>query len=256
MIRNQARRILIAELLSEGASPALSWYDVAAYADLAAVADFNSNRYAITTVSLANVATATAAELKVKQACTFADWFAFTNGGTNVPRFVTDNVKTQLKLQGAASEACRFSPLMEAILQRSAVSVVVRGQLIGPMGGTTYPMIVSRDADTSLIGSENSNTDASITGGPLATAGSGGFTTGFGVATGLDGAGRSLCFNGGTVATNATAKPAVVTAYLARSSASPSTLFPYADGYYDFVGVSPDRLTDAQLQTLAVPANP
>src|SRR5215217_2046753 len=62
----------------QGGGPVASWYDAAAYADLAAIADFNNNRYAITTVALASVAAATAAQLKVKQSATFAEWLAFT----------------------------------------------------------------------------------------------------------------------------------------------------------------------------------
>lgn len=59
-----------------------AWFSAPAYADMAAVAEFNLDRYAITTVALGSIPTATAAELCVKRSCSFAEFFAFTASST------------------------------------------------------------------------------------------------------------------------------------------------------------------------------
>lgn len=65
-----------------------TWFNAPAYADAAAVADFNNDRYAITTVAVGSVAGATAADLRVKRACTFAEFFAFTASSTTARTYV------------------------------------------------------------------------------------------------------------------------------------------------------------------------
>ncbi|MBA4269662.1 MAG: hypothetical protein C0447_09625 [Methylobacterium sp.] len=101
------------------------WYNDPAYADLAAIADFNRDRYAIPTTPLGSIAGATASELCVKRECTFAEWFAFTASSTTArsytdtagilrndlavdqPRFDWLNGKRQLALNGQSTNLIR-----------------------------------------------------------------------------------------------------------------------------------------------------
>ena len=98
-----------------------AWFEAPAYADLAAIADFGADRYAITTVPLAGIAAASAAELRVKRAASFAELIAFTCSASaarsyldaqgtlradlaaDQPRFDWTNGRRQLALNGAAT---------------------------------------------------------------------------------------------------------------------------------------------------------
>ena len=91
------------------------------------------------------------------------------------------------------------------------------------------------------------------TNGINATLGSGVHPSAYGGAVAFDAAGRSLVGNGGTVATDANAIGTRTTMYLGRGT-SVGAGAPYGDGFYDLVGFSPERLTNAQLQSLAVAA--
>lgn len=136
------------------------WFEAAGYADLAAIADFNLDRYAITVVPLANIATATVAELCVKRACTFAEWFAFTCSSTTArsyfdaggiwrndlavdqPRFSWINGRRQLALNAQSSNGTRNSTM-----QGAAVGVLGSGGALptnwatGGAGGLTIEVV-------------------------------------------------------------------------------------------------------------------
>jgi hypothetical protein len=58
------------------------WANAPELADLAAFADFNRDRYAITSVPPADIATAEPSALCHKRPCSFGDWFAFTATST------------------------------------------------------------------------------------------------------------------------------------------------------------------------------
>src|SRR5215213_2580573 len=110
--------------LNKNRQPPVNWYDDAAYADMAVVADFNNDRYAITTVALGSIAAATAVQLKVKRASTFAEIFAYTAASAlertytdvfgnivsdrlaNIHRLTFVNGKRQLRLENAATNLC------------------------------------------------------------------------------------------------------------------------------------------------------
>ena len=420
------------------------WFEAAAYADLAAIADFNLDRYAITIVPLANIAAATAAELCVKRACTFAEWFAFTCSSTGArsyfdaggiwrndlavdrPRFSWINGKRQLALSAQAVNACtsnnaggvagvlgggggslpagwsytfnssmtltvsyptvnglpicrvritgtptstggqylnfegnavvaagsasavsvfaalqggalagtsvqlrhtqaqsglditpnaalgryadartitgtnaqcciRFgfpdtvtpqdftldiavpqreagapfisppiigpagttraietaemSPALEAILQRSAASIVVRGQNFLRAQG----MMIGVNGGSALLRSATARTTAVIDGSASLVSGGGlSFeTNAWAAASAFDAAGRGVVRNGGTVTSDAGTPPGTRTAaYLGRNGSG--TL--YGDGWYDWVGIAPSRLSNARLAELAVAA--
>jgi hypothetical protein len=63
------------------------WFNAPAFADMAAVADLNLHRYAITTVPLGSIPTATAAELCVKRPATFAEMFAYLCSSSGAARW-------------------------------------------------------------------------------------------------------------------------------------------------------------------------
>jgi hypothetical protein len=164
--------------------------------------------------------------------------------------FATPYIPTTSVSVARAVETCRMSPAIEAILQRSAASVVVRGGLAqntstGRIVGTvTSSGLISGSATAGQV----TSWDAVNNRGLGATLGSG-TKTAFGAAYGFDGAGQSLVANRGTVATDAFAPDARTTAYLGRAASGM-----HADGWYDFVGIAPSRLSDARLTELAAPA--
>lgn len=164
--------------------------------------------------------------------------------------FASDYIPTTSSAVTRAIETARFSPLMEAILQRSAASVVVRGQTYAQdngriIGGDTTDALLMRASNTAVRANKTSNLDATLGGGGTLTAANG-------VALGFDGSGRSLTGNGGTIATDANGPGGRTTVYLGRDATNGAGT--YGFGYYDFVGISPERLTNTQLQTLAVAA--
>lgn len=113
-----APKLLMRNMLGWGGN----WFDDPAYANFGAIADFNRNQYAIPTTLLAGIAGATAAQLKVKRAATFNEWFAFTASSTaarsyidssgtwkfdkaaNSPRLDYRNGKSQLRLEDARTQ--------------------------------------------------------------------------------------------------------------------------------------------------------
>lgn len=98
-----------------------SWFNGPDLADLAAIADFNADRYAIPALPAAEIAAAPAAALLAKRACSFAEWFSFTAAGSglrsyvdaggqwrsdlaaNAPRFDWSNGRRQLALNDLAT---------------------------------------------------------------------------------------------------------------------------------------------------------
>jgi hypothetical protein len=164
--------------------------------------------------------------------------------------FATPFIPTGAMTVSRAAESCRLSPAIEAILQRDAASVVVRGGLAMSRGAGR---IIGMIADSGLIcGASIANQigtwDAANSRGLSATLGSG-TNTAFGTAYGFDGSGQSLVGNRGPVASDAFTPDARTTVHLGRSASGA-----HADGWYDFIGIAPVRLSDARLRELAVPA--
>lgn len=173
-----------------------------------------------------------------------------------VASFASDYIPTTSSAITRAIETCRMSPLVEAILQRSAASVVVRGDLSGT---TTARRLVGNDGSKTLLFAHGTTDTLVGTWDGVASAltatigGSGKNYSPLGAALGFDAAGRSLVANGGTVASDAVAAGTRTTIYLGRG-VTVSASDAYGDGYYDFVGISPERLSDETLQDLAVAA--
>lgn len=160
-----------------------------------------------------------------------------------------------------AIETARFSPLLEAVLQRAAGSVVVRGRLdyfTGDTYSTAQRLISGINPDASINTAATSRRMGSWNGTTLLTTPSDApapVTEPFGAAWAADSAGRSLAM-AGTVASDTEPKSAydLTQVHLARPNTTPSNNPSYAAGLYDFVGISPERLPNSTLQALAVAA--
>jgi len=171
--------------------------------------------------------------------------------------YTSNPIRTAGLVATRAAEAARFSPLNEAILGRTQSSVVVRAQLTATttnngrriIGSDTSPSIIHSSVDTAAgaIGTYNGTTSFG------ATSPTTGVLSPFGAAMGFDAAGRSIVMNGGTVGVDALAMGSKAAIHLGRGSSIGAST-PYADGYYDFVGISPERLANSNLQALAVAA--
>lgn len=164
--------------------------------------------------------------------------------------FATPYIRTAGSTVTRVAETCRMSPAVEALLQREAASIVVRGGLAYPAGAGR---IVGTVTGSGLIcgsatSGEISSRDAANSRSLSATLGSG-TTASFGAAYGVDADGQALVGNGGSVASDAHGPDARTTVYLGRSASG----F-HADGGYDFVGIAPTRLSDSRLAALAMPA--
>ncbi|MBA4271356.1 MAG: hypothetical protein C0447_18380 [Methylobacterium sp.] len=337
---------------------ARAWYEAPAYAELAAIADFNADRYAITTVPLASIAGASAAALRVKRAASFAELIAFTCSSGSArsyldaqgllradlaadqPRFDWTNGRRQLALNGAsanlllnsaapasqsvavtaqsyalsfngtgsialsgassagplagtgaasrvslvftpaagtltltmsgdvrlaqleansfaspsiatagaavsrAAESAEFSPVLEALLQRSAATLVVRGQRLE----RNAARIVGVNGASSLLRAQSNRLSVLMDGSAqLATAAGADLRTGsYAAACAFDATGRSVVRNGVAVVTDSGTPPTSRSAvYLGRDGAG--TVVAYGDGWYDHVMVAGERLTDWRL---------
>lgn len=163
--------------------------------------------------------------------------------------FASPPIKTAGAAVTRAIETAELSPVLEAILQRSAASVVVRGQNLLRAQG----MMLGVNGGNALLRSATGRTTAVIDGsGSLVSGGGVSFEASkWAAASAFDATGRSVIRNGGTVTTDAGTPPATRTAaYLGRNGSG--TL--YGDGWFDFVGIAPSRLSDARLTELAVAA--
>lgn len=334
------------------------WFAAPAFADLAAVADFNADRYAITAVPTAQIGSASAAELCVKRSSSFAEWFAFTAASTTArsyldaggalrndlaadqPRFDFRNGRRQLAVSNGATnlalnsatgttqgvtvsgvahtlsftgtgsiawsgaatgslagtgagsrvfasftptagtvtltptgdvrlvqvetgsiatayiptttaavsraiESARMSPAIEAILQRLAASIVVRGQNL--LSGNSMSILGSNAAHWIRVGGGGLTGTYVVGGVTLNATGVAFNTAAWAIAHGFEPSGRSVVRNGSPVASDANTPLALGAVRLGGYQGLSN------DGHYDFVGIAPSRLADARLTALAVP---
>lgn len=167
--------------------------------------------------------------------------------------FASPVMKTSGTAATRAIETARLSPTLEAILQRSAASVVVRGQnLLRAAGGAMVGGDVSPAGGVRLLGTNGANTAISVDGSTAVSTGAGSAlgSNSWAGALGFDGTGRSIVRNGGTLFSDAGTVPGRSNVHMGRGTVVQG----YGDGWYDFLGIAPSRLSDARLTALAVAA--
>jgi hypothetical protein len=160
--------------------------------------------------------------------------------------FATDYIPTGSASVTRAIETARLSPEVEAVAARSAFTIVAR---FDAESDISTGRAVGGDAGSAIL--YLASTLVRTFGGVAlsATIGSGSTTGPLGAAVGGDAAGRSIVGNGGTVASDTNASASRTQLYLARNGNNE-----YLNGYYDFLGGSPERLPANDLQALAVAA--
>lgn len=159
-----------------------------------------------------------------------------------------------------AIETARFSPLVEAIMQRMVGSTIVRGRLdywnnFSP--GSEQRILGGGDVDVSLaVLLRTSTVDANrlLTGNGTSFITHGGsgptpVTSPFGAGVSFDSSGRAIALNN-LVADDTEQIGSRNQVYLARPS-SISSNRAFAHGMYDLVAVYPKRVSNARLQALA-----
>ncbi|UVC09034.1 hypothetical protein IHQ71_28675 [Rhizobium sp. TH2] len=142
-----------------------------------------------------------------------------------------------------AADNCQFGPKALALIGRTAVGIVLKGEAIwGPSGnfvGCASSRIVGLNtAQTQIsLGNASAIQVGSAVTAPLPA---------FGTAVGWDGAGKAGSYNGAAIATSATPHDATFTsAFLGRGSG-------FANGWYDEFVLYPFRPSGASLVAKAV----
>lgn len=166
--------------------------------------------------------------------------------------FASDPILTTSAAVTRAIETARFSPLLEAIMQRAAGSVVVRGMLDADGTSSADVRTIVGLAAFCILGSRNSTAMRQISDSGVADdqVVSGGFVLPWGVGYSFDSSAVSMAKDG-AVGAHTQLPGSRSQVYLGRPGAGAIT---YGHGLYDFVGISPERLPSATLQALAVPA--
>jgi len=166
--------------------------------------------------------------------------------------FASPYIPTSGSAVTRAIETFELPAAAETVLQQTAASVVVRGVLTRPQNGVARRILGA--ASTAFLLGAAPSTESSVTtfdgSGHTLTAAiaSGSLLNGFGVALGFDASGRALAGNGGAGVSDTNMPGTRTNLYLGRDANN--TLF--ADGRYNTIAIFPSRLTNAQLQTLAV----
>lgn len=179
--------------------------------------------------------------------------------------FASDYIPNTAASVTRAIETCRFSPLMEAIMQRAAASAVVRAQKLDAFPGGTPPLLgtVNPAVSHALLRANAADPPSLIVhegATALTTSGTppqAGWNAGsFGAGTAFDGTGRSVALNGGNLQSDANAAmDRSFGIYLARrGSVGSGGNTQYGSAYYDALLIAPTRLSDTRLQQLAVAA--
>ncbi|OJT95467.1 MAG: hypothetical protein BGN83_04945 [Rhizobium sp. 63-7] len=144
-----------------------------------------------------------------------------------------------------SGDVCRFSPAGEAVLQRAAAGVVIRGQGMrgafgAIVGGTAMSRLVGfNSTQNSIVFGASSIVTLASAAAPLPP---------FGVAAAWNGSGKAGCYNGATVQNTAVALDTTLTkSYLGRAESGN-----VSSGHYDFIALYPFRMADAALPAKAV----
>lgn len=140
------------------------WANAPELADLAAFADFNRDRYAITSVPAADIATADPSALCHKRPCSFGEWFAFTAASTerafvdaagiyrtsataDQPRFDWASGRRRLALNGGSTNLLlRSSELGTSPWAASGAVAVTADAGTAPDGSLTADLVADTTA--------------------------------------------------------------------------------------------------------------
>lgn len=152
-----------------------------------------------------------------------------------------------------AIESCRYSALMEAVVQGASGTIHVRAQKIRP-DGTGFGRLVGGSSSNSLLGVVSGNQSLQSWNGSASVTNNlpAGLTTYANAFTGSvtwDSSGRSVCGNPSSVATDTGAIGNRAGVWLARGDVVDLNQA-FGAGWYDLLAISPERLPDARLQQL------
>jgi len=150
-------------------------------------------------------------------------------------------------------ESAKLSPLAQAIVNRAALTIAVRGRLTNT--STASRALFGNDGSgTLLFAASASQTVVSNWNGAsgiLGTLGSGAFnTSAFGAVLAFDSGGRVVAANGGAIASDTAAVGNRAVTYLGRSPGSAT----WGDGFYDNLVLYAARVSNAAVPAMAVAA--
>lgn len=146
-----------------------------------------------------------------------------------------------------AAETAELSPVLEALLQRSAATLAVRGQRLE----RNAARIVGVNGTSSLLRAQSNRLSVLMDGSAqLATAAGADLRmSSYAAACAFDGTGRSVARNGVAVVTDTGSPPSSRgSVYLGRDAASTATA--YGDGWYEYLGIAPTRLSEGKIQEI------
>lgn len=112
------------------------WFAAPEFADLAAIADFNGDRYAIPALSAEDVALAPAAALLAKRSCSFAEWFSFSAPGSGLRSYIDASGQWGTDLPPHAARFDWSNGRRQLALNESAANLVTNSRGIGAAAGT------------------------------------------------------------------------------------------------------------------------
>lgn len=146
-----------------------------------------------------------------------------------------------------AAETAELSPVLEALLQRSAATLAVRGQRLE----RNAARIVGVNGTSSLLRAQSNRLSVLMDGSAqLATAAGADLRmSSYAAACAFDGTGRSVARNGVAVVNDTGSPPSSRgSVYLGRDAANTATA--YGDGWYEYLGIAPTRLSEGKIQEI------
>lgn len=135
------------------------------------------------------------------------------------------------------ADSLRFSSKVRQLMQRNAVTVVVKGQHIwgtngNLIGGSSQRLVGINNTDNGIVFGHSTTYQVSAVTSPIPS---------FGLSAAWNASGKAASYNGGAVQSNPTALDTVRTdSYVGRGSA-------FAYGWYDSIVVYPYRLANSAL---------
>lgn len=167
--------------------------------------------------------------------------------------FASSYIPTTSATVARQVESAKLSPLAQAIVNRAALTVAVRGRLTNT--STASRALFGNDGSGTLLFAANASqtvvSNWNGASGILGTLGSGAFnTSAFGAVLAFDSGGRVVAANGGAIASDTAAVGNRAVTYLGRSPGSAT----WGDGFYDNFVLYAARVSNAAVPALAVAA--